>query len=112
MNVYIKDIAYYLPEKILTNEEIAKQFPEWSAEKVANKVGITERHIAAADETATDMAYRATERLFAQGVAKRDEVDFIILCTQSPDYKLPSSACLLQARLGISNNSSSSTIFI
>ena len=104
MRAFLKDIAYYLPAKILTNEEIAMQFPEWSAEKVANKVGITERHIAADDETATDMAYRAAERLFAQGVAKRDEVDFIILCTQSPDYKLPSSACLLQARLGISNN--------
>lgn len=98
---YIKDIAYYLPEKILTNEQIAQAFPEWSAEKVANKVGITERHIAADDETATDMAYHAAETLFAQGV-DRNAVDFIILCTQSPDYFLPSSACVLQDRLGLS----------
>lgn len=100
---YIKDIAYYLPEKILTNEQIAQAFPEWSAEKVANKVGITERHIAADDETATDMAYHAAETLFAQGV-DRNAVDFIILCTQSPDYFLPSSACILQDRLGLSKN--------
>jgi 3-oxoacyl-[acyl-carrier-protein] synthase-3 len=100
---YIKDIAYYLPEKILTNEQIAQAFPEWSAEKVANKVGITERHIAADDETATDMAYHAAENLFAQGV-DRNAVDFIILCTQSPDYFLPSSACILQDRLGLSKN--------
>lgn len=100
---YIKDIAYYLPEKILTNEQIAQAFPEWSAEKVANKVGITERHIAADDETATDMAYHAAENLFAQGV-DRNAVDFIILCTQSPDYFLPSSACVLQDRLGLSKN--------
>lgn len=98
---YIKDIAYYLPEAILTNEQIAQEFPEWSAEKVANKVGITERHIAADDETATDMAYHAAETLFAQGV-DRNAVDFIILCTQSPDYFLPSSACVLQDRLGLS----------
>ena len=98
---YIKDIAYYLPEKVLTNEQIAQAFPEWSAEKVANKVGITERHIAADDETATDMAYHAAENLFAQGV-DRNAVDFIILCTQSPDYFLPSSACILQDRLGLS----------
>ncbi len=98
---YIKDIAYYLPEKVLTNEQIAQAFPEWSAEKVANKVGITERHIAADDETATDMAYHAAENLFAQGV-DRNAVDFIILCTQSPDYFLPSSACVLQDRLGLS----------
>ena len=100
---YIKDIAYYLPEKILTNEQITQLYPEWSAEKVANKVGITERHIAADDETATDMAYQAAENLFAQGV-DRNAVDFIILCTQSPDYFLPSSACILQDRLGLSKN--------
>lgn len=97
---YIKDIAYYLPKQVLTNEQIAQAFPEWSAEKVANKVGITERHIAADDETATDMAYHAAENLFAQGV-DRNAVDFIILCTQSPDYFLPSSACVLQDRLGL-----------
>lgn len=100
---YIKDIAYYLPDTILTNEQIAREFPEWSAEKVAGKVGITERHIAAADETATDMAYQAAERLFAQGV-DRECIDFVLLCTQSPDYFLPSSACILQDRLGLSKN--------
>lgn len=101
MKAYIKDIAYYLPAEILTNEQIAEQFPEWSAEKVANKVGITERHISAVDETATDMAYQAAERLFAQGI-DRCTVDFVLLCTQSGDYFLPSSACLLQDRLGLS----------
>lgn len=103
INAYIKDIAYYLPETVLTNEQIAELFPEWSAEKVANKVGITERHIAAPDETATDMAYQAAEKLFAQGV-DRASIDFVLLCTQSGDYFLPSSACLLQDRLGLSKN--------
>lgn len=103
MKAYIKDIAYYLPHEILTNEQIASEFPEWSAEKVANKVGITERHIAAADETATDMAYQAAEQLFTQGV-ERTSIDFILLCTQSGDYFLPSSACILQDRLGLSKN--------
>lgn len=103
MKAYIKDIAYYLPAQVLTNEQIAAEFPEWSAEKVANKVGITERHIAAPDETATDMAYRAAERLFAQGV-DRASIDFVLLCTQSGDYFLPSSSCMLQDRLGLSKN--------
>lgn len=101
MKAFISDIAYYLPMQVLTNEDIAEQFPEWSVEKIANKIGISERHIAAKDETATDMAYSAAELLFSRGVAKRKDIDFILLCTQSPDYKLPSSACLLQARLGI-----------
>ena len=103
MKAYIKDIAYYLPAQVLTNEQIAAEFPEWSAEKVANKVGITERHIAAPDETATDMAYQAAERLFAKGV-DRASIDFVLLCTQSGDYFLPSSACILQDRLGLSKN--------
>ena len=103
MKAYIKDIAYYLPSTVLTNEQIAAKFPEWSAEKVAGKVGITERHIAAENETATDMAQKAAEQLFAQGVNK-DLIDFVLLCTQSQDYFLPSSACILQDKLGLSKN--------
>ena len=103
MKAYIQDIAYYLPTTVLTNEQIAERFPEWSAEKVAGKVGITERHIAADNETATDMAQKAAEQLFAQGVDK-SQIDFVLLCTQSPDYFLPSSACILQDRLGLSKD--------
>lgn len=103
MKVYIKDIAYYLPKTVLTNEEIASLFPEWSAEKVANKVGITERHISANNETAADMAYQAAEKLFANG-HDRSQIDFVLLCTQSGDYFLPSSACLLQDRLRLSTH--------
>ena len=103
MKAYIQDIAYYLPTTVLTNEQIAERFPEWSAEKVAGKVGITERHIAADNETAADMAQKAAEQLFAQGVDK-SQIDFVLLCTQSPDYFLPSSACILQDRLGLSKD--------
>ena len=67
MKAFIKDIAYYLPEKVLTNEQLAAEFPEWSTEKIAGKVGIAERHIAAPDETASDMAFAAAERLLEKG---------------------------------------------
>lgn len=101
MNAYIKDIAYYLPERVVTNEELVKEFPEWSVEKIAEKVGVLERHVAAPDETATDMAVKAAEALFARGAVQQSEIDFVLLCTQSPDYFLPSSACVIQDRLGI-----------
>ena len=101
MNAFIQDIAYYLPEKVLTNEQLAAEFPEWSTEKIAGKVGISERHIAAPDETASDMAVVAAERLMAKG-HDRSLIDFVLLCTQSPDYMLPSSACIVQHRLGLS----------
>lgn len=58
---YIKAVDYYLPENILTNDQIAERFPEWTAKKVASKVGISERHLSAPDETAADMAYQAAE---------------------------------------------------
>ena len=49
---YIKAISYYLPERVVTNEELVQEFPEWSVDKVANKVGVESRHIAANNETA------------------------------------------------------------
>ncbi len=101
MKVYIKDIAYYLPETILTNAQIAVEFPEWTTDKIAGKVGISERHIAAPNETVSDMAVAASERLFKKGY-DRSQIDFVLLCTQSPDFMLPSSACLVQHRLGLS----------
>ena len=101
MKVYIRDIAYYLPEKVLTNEQLAAEFPEWTTEKIAGKVGISERHISAPDETVSAMAVAAAELLLAKGY-DRSKIDFVLLCTQSPDYMLPSSACLVQHRLGLS----------
>lgn len=101
MEAYIKAISYYLPETVVTNEQLVEEFPEWSVEKVAKKVGIHERRVAAADETAGDMAEKAAKKLFAEYGINPQSIDFILLCTQSPDYHLPTTACLLQDRLGI-----------
>ena len=101
MKAYIQAISYYLPEKVLTSEAIAQKFPEWTAEKIASKVGISERHISAEDETASDMAVKAAEKLFAENNIDKSKVDFELLCTQSPDYFLPSSSCIIQHRLGL-----------
>ena len=98
---FIKDIAYYLPLNTVTNEELVKEFPEWSVDKIAEKVGVLERRVVV-DETATDLAVMAAERLFAQNKVSKEDVDFVLFCTQSPDYKLPSSACIIQDRLGLS----------
>ena len=101
MKVYIKGISYYLPEQIVTNEDLVKEFPEWSVDKVAAKVGVYSRHLAAENETAGDMAEKAARMLFDECNISPKEIDFIMLCTQSPDYFLPSTACVLQDKLGI-----------
>lgn len=101
----IKAISYYLPEKIVTNEELVIDFPDWTVEKIATKVGVNQRHVASEDETATDLAVKAGEKLFAATPEiKREDIDFVLLCTQSPDYLLPTSACLAQDRLGLRTN--------
>ncbi|WP_341226334.1 ketoacyl-ACP synthase III [uncultured Arcticibacterium sp.] len=101
MAAFLKAISYYLPETILTNEELVKEFPEWTVEKVAKKVGISQRHIAAKDEFVSDMAVSASKKLFTENKIDPSEIDFVLLCTQSPDYFLPTTACLVQDRLGI-----------
>ena len=101
MDAYIKAISYYFPKKIVSNEELLKEFPEWSVDKVASKVGINARHLAAPDETAGDMAEQAARKLFAEHHVNPQDIDFLLLCTQSPDYFLPSTSCLLQNKLGL-----------
>lgn len=98
---FIKAISYYLPEKVVSNEELLKEFPEWSVDKVAQKVGVDSRHIAGDCETAGDLAEKAALKLFAEYSIDPKSIDFLLLCTQSPDYFLPSTACILQDRLGI-----------
>ena len=104
MSAFIKAISYYLPQEVLSNEDISRNFPEWSTEKIAQKVGIKERHIAGKNETAGDMAFQAAEKLFSEHHIDRRDIDFIILCTQSPDYFLPSTSCVLQNKLGLRTN--------
>jgi len=100
----IKSISVYLPENKLTNDDLNRQFPTWDAQKISNKTGITERRIARKDEFVSDMAVKAGNKLFTEFSVSKDSIDFILLCTQNPDYFLPTTACIVQDRLGISKN--------
>lgn len=97
-------LDYYLPVQVLDNRRLAAEFPEWSVEKIEEKTGIRARHIASENETSADLAVAAAEKLFASGRARREEVDFLLFCTQSPDYFLPTTACLIQQRLGLARS--------
>lgn len=104
MEAFIKEIVYYLPETVVTNEDIIVDFPEWSVEKIATKVGINKRHVVSENETAADLAIKAAESLFAKETILRNDIDYILFCTQSPDYKLPTSACIIQHALSLRRN--------
>jgi len=98
---FIAAIEYYLPELLLTNDDLAAEFPEWGAQKIGEKTGIQTRHVAKRGELSSDMAVFAARKLFESGAARPEEIDFVLLCTQTPDFALPTTACLLQHRLGI-----------
>jgi 3-oxoacyl-[acyl-carrier-protein] synthase-3 len=101
MKVSIKAISYYLPQRELTNDAINVDFPEWDIKKISSKTGINSRHISAADEFASDMAIKAANKLFEEHTIDRQQVDFLLYCTQSPDYFLPTTACIIQDQLGL-----------
>ena len=104
MKAYIKAISYYLPEEILSNDLINKEFPEWDIEKISSKTGINLRHISANDEFSSDMAVKAAEKLFEEHNIDRSTIDYLLFCTQSPDYFLPTTACIIQDKLGLNTS--------
>ncbi|MBQ7516473.1 MAG: ketoacyl-ACP synthase III [Schwartzia sp.] len=106
MKACLKAIACELPAAVEDNEFLVRQMAlDWPAEDIYAKTGIRQRHIAAPDECASDLAARAAERLFRRAPALREKTDFLLFCSQSPDYVLPATACLLQQRLGLSTAS-------
>lgn len=100
----IDAISYWLPEKVLSNSTINKLHPEWSIDKISQKTGILERHLTDENEFTSDISVKAALNLFNEYNISKDSIDFIILCTQSPDYLLPTTACIVQKKLNLSKN--------
>ena len=101
MGVGITGIAFHLPAEILDNAALARHAPRFQPDKVKAKTGIDRRHIAAAGETAGDLATEAARKLLATQDIDPASIDYLILCTQAPDYFLPTTACLVHQRLGL-----------
>jgi 3-oxoacyl-[acyl-carrier-protein] synthase-3 len=101
MKAVLGGIEYYPPTRCLTNSELAEEFPEWSVEKIEQKAGISPRWLAGENECSSDLGIAAAQRLFQSGSCRPEDIDYIIFCTQSPDYFLPTSACIMQERLSL-----------
>jgi 3-oxoacyl-[acyl-carrier-protein] synthase-3 len=95
----IRQICYHIPSTELTNEDLAREFGDWDVAKISGKTGIERRGIAAPGECASDLGVAAAQKLFARGDLAPADLDFLLFCTQSPDYFLPATACLIQHRL-------------
>jgi len=101
MQVYIKDISYFLPEKIVSVNDLKKENPEWDIKRMSSKTGVQKVHVVAEDETALDLAEKAVLDLCENNPKCLDLIDGIIFCTQSPDYIMPPNSCVLHGRLGM-----------
>ncbi|MEL0131698.1 MAG: beta-ketoacyl-ACP synthase III [Betaproteobacteria bacterium] len=103
--MYSKIIATgsYLPEKILTNKDLEKTV-DTSHEWIVERSGINQRHIAAQDELASDLATRAAQRAIETAGLSPSEIDLLIVATTTPDMVFPSTACIVQSKLGISGS--------
>ncbi|MFM7739013.1 MAG: ketoacyl-ACP synthase III, partial [Planctomycetota bacterium] len=92
-------IAVHFPERVETNEDLQRAQPKWEIAEIESKTGIRQRYIAAPDECSSDLAAASAEKLFAATGIDRNSIDYLLFCTQTPDYALPTTACLLQRRL-------------
>ena len=98
--VAVRAISVYLPDGVLDNAELVRQFGTWTENKIYGKTGVSERRVVG-DEKVSDLAVAAGERFFEEHGIDRGSIDFLLLCTECPDYFLPATACIVQNRLGL-----------
>ena len=102
-SIVISGTGSYVPEKVLTNNDLS-EFLDTSDEWIFERSGIRRRHIAADGEAASDMALRASRNALEMAGIDASQIDLVVVTTVNPDMAFPSTACLLQAKLGIRNN--------
>lgn len=101
-SVIIRGMGYYLPEKVVTNADLVK-IVDTSDEWIRTRTGIAERRFANVNEASSDLAFFAAEKALKNANLRPDEIDLIVVATMTPDMIFPSTAALLQARLGMRN---------
>ncbi len=102
MGVTIKAIEYVYPEKKVSNDDLAVLFPDYDFTQFEAKVGIQNRYWVTDGETAFGLAKKAAQKLLDR--VDKDSIDYVLYCTQSPEYFLPTTACMLQDELGLRKN--------
>jgi len=105
VSAHIKAISYYLPEKILTNEELSVIFPQYTPEEIYKRTGVLERHISGDSELPSDMAIHAFDKLISEHGIKPEEIDFLIFCSMIPDRMGPATSSILQEKLQLPKHS-------
>jgi 3-oxoacyl-[acyl-carrier-protein] synthase III len=100
----IAHVSFALPERVVANDDLARENPQWDMSAVLERAGVASRHVAAADETAFDLSAAACRNLIVETGFELGSVDAIVYCTQSPDYVMPGNAHLLHRELGLADD--------
>lgn len=101
--VGITAMAAAVPRRIINNYEYTEYFPADQVKEVVDKVGIFERRFADAETCSSDLCFAAAEKLIADNGIDKEEIDLLVFISQTPDYRMPATSCILQHRLGLSN---------
>lgn len=104
MKVSIGAIEYYLPDMHEDNNALLSDNPKWDIDGISKKTGIYKRYISKDGQCASDLGISAAERLFKNSSFDKNRIDALIFCTQSPDYFLPTTACIIQEKLGLATS--------
>lgn len=104
MGVRIRNIEFTTASTKVTNDDLKDEFQEYNFKRFETRVGIKQRFVAAKNETTLSLAKKACNKLLEKSNLKRNDIDYLILCTQSPEYKLPTTACILQDQLNLSKD--------
>ena len=102
MTAYVLGVRGFVPENVVSNDDLVAGNPGWDSDKIFEKTGIRSRNVASPDQTSSDLGFIAADGLLTSLNFDRSHVEAILFCTQTPDFLLPSSACILQSRLGLS----------
>ena len=104
MSCSIKKIEYVFASTEVNNDHFKNLFPEYDFERFEKKVGIKSRYRCNSDENILTLAKQSCEKLFIHSNVKKENIQFLILCTQSPEFNIPTNSCVLQKELGLSNS--------
>ena len=99
--VGIKALSACVPQEIVYNKDLGYLIPEEEIEKTINNIGIEQRRIAAPDVTASDLCFKAAQQLFTDNNIEPESIDVLLFMSQTADYRIPATSCLLQHRLGL-----------
>lgn len=99
--VGIKALSACVPPEIVYNKDLGYLIPEEEIEKTINNIGIEQRRIAAPDVMASDLCYKAAVQLMTDNDIAPESIDVLLFMSQTPDYRIPATSCLLQQRLGL-----------